>query len=138
MSIWTHITGCIRVDDMKMILQPNNKTDFSKIFVRNTWYHPNDNGNLPTGSEGSIDVEFIDRNDDESSDYMRVIALFGDLRDFDEEDCQNVIDWWYSIPQSLDNDCIIRQAVLQVSPENGKMIVLTEKDMNIKESKNEE
>ena len=138
MSIWTHITGCIRVDDMKMILQPNNKTDFSKIFVRNTWYHPNDNGNLPTGSEGSIDVEFIDRNDDESSSYMRTIALFGDLRDFDEEDCQSVIDWWYSIPQSLGNDCIIRQAVLQVSPENGKMIVLTEKDMNIKENEDEE
>lgn len=138
MSIWTHITGCIRVDDMKMILQPNNKTDFSKIFVRNTWYHPNDNGNLPTGSEGSIDVEFIERTDDDASDYMRAIALFGDLRDFDEEDCQSVIDWWYSIPQSLGNDCIIRQAVLQVSPENRKMIVLTEKDMNIKESEDEE
>lgn len=138
MSILTHITGCIRVDDMKMILQPNNKTDFSKIFVRNTWYHPNDNGNLPTGSEGSIDVEFIERTDDDASDYMRTIALFGDLRDFDEEDCQSVIDWWYSIPQSLGNDCIIRQAVLQVSPENGKMIVLTEKDMNIKENEDEE
>ena len=138
MSIWTHIAGCIRVDDMKMIFQPNNKTDFSKIFVRNTWYHSNDNGNLPTGSEGSIDVEFIDRADDEATDYIRAIALFGDLRDFDEEDCQSVIDWWYSIPQSLGNDCIIRQAVLQVSPENGKMIVLTEKDMNIKENEDEE
>lgn len=131
MSIWTHITGCIRVDDMKMILQPNNKTNFSKIFVRNTWYHPNDNGNLPTGSEGSIDVEFIDRTDDDASDYMRTIALFGDLRDFEEEDCQSVIDWWHNIPQNLGNDCIIRQAVLQVNPENGKMIILTEKDMNI-------
>ena len=69
---------------------------------------------------------------------MRTIALFGDLRDFDEEDCQSVIDWWHSIPQSLGNDCIIRQAVLQVSPENGKMIVLTEKDMNIKENEDEE
>ena len=138
MSIWTHITGCIRVDDMKMILQLNNKTNFSKIFIRNTWYHPNDNGNLPTGSEGSIDAVVIGRTDDDASAYMRSIALFGDLRDFDEEDCQSVIDWWYSIPQSLGNDCIIRQAVLQVSPENGKMIVLTEKDMNIKENEDEE
>lgn len=138
MSIWTHITGCIRVDDMKMLFLPNNKTDFSKIFVRNTWYHPNDNGNLPTGSEGSIDIEFIERTDDDASDYMRTIALFGDLRDFDEEDCQSVIDWWYNIPQSLGSDCIIRQAVLQVSPENGKMIILTEKDMNIKENEDEE
>lgn len=138
MSIWTHIAGCIRVDDMKMMFQSNNKTDFSKIFVRDTWCHPNNNGNLPTGSEGSIDVEFIERTDDDASDHMRTIALFGNLRDFDEEDCQSVIDWWYNIPQSLGNDCIIRQAVLQVSPENGKMIVLTEKDMNIKENEDEE
>ena len=131
MSIWTHITGCIRVDDMNMIFQPNNKTDFSKIFVRDTWHHPSDNGNLPTGSEGSIDVEFIDRTDDEASNYIRTIALFGDLRDFNEEDCKSVIDWWYNIPQSLGNDCIIRQAVLQISPEDGQTIVLTEKDMKI-------
>lgn len=98
MSIWTHVAGCIRVDDVKTILQPNNKTDFSKIFVRNTWYHPNNNGNLPTGSEGSIDVEFIDRTDDDTSDYMRTIALFGDLRDFEEKDCQSIIDWWHNIP----------------------------------------
>ena len=138
MSIWTHITGCIRVDDMNKVFHPALAIDLSKIFIRNTWHHPNINGNLPTGSEGSIDVEFIEKTDDNASDYMRTIALFGDLRDFDEEDCQSVIDWWYSIPQSLGNDCIIRQAVLQVSPENGKMIVLTEKDMNIKENEDEE
>ena len=74
MSIWTHITGCIRVDDMKMILQPNNKTDFSKIFVRNTWYHPNDNGNLPTGSEGSIDVEFIQMSTEVPTSEMKIVG----------------------------------------------------------------
>ena len=68
--------------------------DLSKIFVRNTWYHPNKNGNLPTGSEGSIDVEFIDRNDDESSSYMRTVAFFGDLRDFTQEDCEKIKEWW--------------------------------------------
>lgn len=133
MSIWTHITGCIRVDDMKMILQPNNKTDFSKIFVRNTWYHPNDNGNLLTGSEGSIDVEFIDRNDDESSSYMRTVAFFGDLRDFTQEDCQTIKDWWYNIPMQLGKGCSIRQAVLNVEPEDGESFLLTEKDMKIYE-----
>ena len=131
MSIWTHITGCIRIDDYKMIIQPNNKTDFSKIFVRDTWYHPNKKGNLPTGSEGSIDVEFIDRNDDGSLDYRRTVAFFGDLRDFGKEDCKEVVDWWYHIPEKLGNSCEIRQAVLQISPEDGQIIILTEKDMNI-------
>lgn len=131
MSIWTHITGCVRVDDIKMMFQPNNKTDFSNVFVRDTWYHPNSKGNLPTGSEGSIDVEFIDRNDDESSAYMRTITFFGDLRDFGKENCKEVVDWWYHIPESLGKSCMIRQAVLQISSEDGQMIVLTEKDMNI-------
>ena len=138
MSIWTHITGCIRVDDMKMILQPNNKTDFSKIFIRNTWYHPNDNGNLPTGSEGSIDVEFIERTNDNASDYMRTVAFFGDLRDFTQEDCQTIKDWWYNIPIQLGKGCSIRQAVLNVEPEDGESFLLTEKDMNIKENEDEE
>ena len=138
MSTWTHVTGAIRIDDMNKVFHPALAIDLSKIFIRNTWHHPNINGNLPTGSEGSIDVEFIDREENKASNYIRTVAFFGDLRDFDEEDCQSVIDWWYSIPQSLGNDCIIRQAVLQVSPENGKMIVLTEKDMNIKENEDEE
>lgn len=130
MSIWTHITGCVRVDDLKMVFQ-HKKTDFSNIFVRDTWYHSNSKGNLPTGSEGSIDVEFIDRNDDESTDYIRTVAFFGDLRDFGKENCKKVVDWWRHIPESLGKSCIIRQAVLQISPEDGQTIVLTEEDMNI-------
>ena len=83
--------------------------------------------------EGSIDVEFIDRNDDESSSYMRTVAFFGDLRDFTQEDCQTIKDWWYNIPIQLGKGCSIRQAVLNVEPEDGESFLLTEKDMKIYE-----
>lgn len=133
MSTWTHVTGAIRIDDMNKLFSSSGAIDLSKIFIRDTWYHPNKNGNLPTGSEGSIDVEFIDRNDDESSSYMRTVAFFGDLRDFTQEDCQTIKDWWYNIPIQLGKGCSIRQAVLNVEPEDGKSFLLTEKDMKIYE-----
>lgn len=137
MSIWTHVAGCIRIDDMNKLFSLSGGLDLSKIFIRDTWYHPNKQGNLPGGSEGSIDVEFIDRNDDESSAYMRTVTFFGDLRDFDKEDCQKIRDWWFHIPEKLGNSCGIRQAVLQIIPEDGQTIVLTEKDMNIIEENEE-
>jgi len=133
MSIWTHVTGAIRIDDMNKVFCPALAIDLSKIFIRDTWYHPNKNGNLPTGSEGSIDVEFIDREENESSNYIRTVVFFGDLRSFTQEDCQKIKDWWYNIPIQLGRGCSIRQAVLNVEPEDGESFVLTEKDMNIKE-----
>lgn len=137
MSCWTHVAGCIRIDDMNKLFSLSGGLDLSKIFIRDTWYHPNKQGNLPKGSEGSIDVEFIDRNDDESSAYMRTVAFFGDLRGFDKKDCQKIRDWWFHIPEKLGNSCGIRQAVLQIIPEDGQTIVLTEKDMNIIEENEE-
>lgn len=135
MSTWTHITGSIRIDDFNSFA--GKSTDFSKVFIRNTWDHRNSNGNLPTGSEGSIDVEFIERPENEGAEYQKTICFFGDLRDFNKEDCQNVKKWWYNIPDTLSKYCMIRQAVLQVQCEDGYECILTEKDMNIKEDEDE-
>jgi len=133
MSVWTHVAGCIRIDDMKKMGLLNNQKDeidLNKIFIRNTWNNPNDNGNMPTGSEGSIDVEITDRNE-EGTEYMRVVTLFGDLRDYGKKQCEELKKWWYDIPQKLGRDGYIRNAVLQVTPGDGESFVLTEKDMNI-------
>ena len=37
---------------------------------------------MPTGSEGSLDVEVIERNEDDSAAYLKTISIFGDLRRF--------------------------------------------------------
>lgn len=133
MSIWTHVAGCIRIDDMlKMGLFENQKQELNltKIFIRNTWENPNENGNMPTGSEGSLDIEITDRNE-EGTEYMRVVTIFGDLRDYGIEQCEELKKWWYNIPIMLGKDAYIRNAVLQVKPGNGKEFVLTEHDMNL-------
>ena len=72
MSTWTHVTGAIRIDDMNKLFSSSGAIDLSKIFIRDTWYHPNKNGNLHIGFEGRIAVESIDRNDDESSSYLLI------------------------------------------------------------------
>ena len=131
MSIWTHIAGTIRIDDMSNIFDSLKKKDLSKIFIRDTYYHSNPNGNLPSGSEGSIDVEFVERPEDKGTEYMKTIVFFGDLRDYDNNDCKEVKEWWYSIPRKLGKDCLIRQAILQVKPEDSEMFILTEEDMNL-------
>ena len=137
MSIWTHVAGCIRIDDYKAIISTTNKTDLEKIFIRDTYYNPNKNGNMPYGSEGSLDVEIIDRNE-EGAAYMRVVTIWGDLRDYDKNDCEDIKKWWYEIPQKLGKACGIRNAVLQVESEDGANFILTEKDMNIKEIEDNE
>lgn len=128
MSTWTHVAGIIRIDDMKALLT-RDKTSLDKIFIANTWYRRNKNGNLPTGSEGSLDVEIIDRNED-GTDYMRVVSIWGDLRDYSNKNCQEIKNWWYDIPQRLGKACSIRNAILEVEPEDGETFILTEKDMN--------
>ena len=124
MSIWTHITGTIRIDDF------DTMSNLSNIFIRDTWHNRNKNGNLPSGSEGSIDVEIIERNE-EGTEYMKTVAFFGDLRDFDSHKCQEVKKWWFEIPNRLKSG-YVRQAVLQVQCEDGYECILTEKDMNLK------
>lgn len=132
MSVWTHVAGTIRIDDLGVLIgQP---TDFSKVFIRNTWTHRNKNGNMPTGSEGSLDVEVIERNEEDSAAYFKTISIFGDLRDFDKEQAESIKEWWKTIPFRLKRGCVIREAVIRVYPEDGEAFVLTEMDMEEKSS----
>ena len=83
------------------------------------------------GSEGSLDVEFITRPNDDGIDYRKTIAFFGDLRGFEAADCDKVREWWKNIAIKLYQvKCIVRQAVLEINPENGETIILTERDMD--------
>lgn len=131
MSIWTHIVGTIRIDDSTLFFSNKGGVDLSNLFIRNTWENPNEHGNLPTGSEGSIDVEFITRPNDDGIDYRKTIAFFGDLRDFEADDCDEIREWWKNIAIKLHEvKCSVRQAVLEINPEDGKTIILTERDMD--------
>lgn len=134
MSTWTHVAGLIRVDNLSRLFSVSQSSkDLSEIFIKSTWDQPNESCNLPKGSEGSLDVEIITRNE-EGMEYMQEVAIWGDLRDYDSVDCEKIKEWWANIPEKLGKMCSIRNAVLLVSPEDGKVFILTEEDMNLLET----
>lgn len=122
MSIWTHVAGVIRVDCIRCICK---QPDFNKIFVRELWGE-NTSGacNMPMGSEGSLDFRVIENpNKDALAAYT--VVIFGDLRDFGVADIQTIEDWWGGV---LDQCGMIRQAILQIQPEDGDVKILEHKE----------
>lgn len=122
MSVWTHVAGVIRVDCIRGMTK---KPDFNKVFVRELW-NENTSGacNMPMGSEGSLDFRVIENpNKDAIAAYT--VVIFGDLRDFGVADIPEIEDWWNKV---LDQCGWIRQAILQIQPEDGDVKILEQKD----------
>ena len=122
MSVWTHVAGVIRVDCLRCI---GEQPDFNKIFVRELW-NENTFGacNMPRGSEGSLDFRVIE-NPDKDSIAAYTVVIFGDLRDFGSEDIFKIEKWWDRV---LEQCGMIRQAILQIQPEDGDVKILEQKD----------
>lgn len=120
MSVWTHIAGVIRVDCIRCISKP----DFNKIFVRCLWDENNKDCNMPMGSEGSLDFRVIE-NPDKDSLAAYTVVVFGDLRDFGVANIPEIEDWWNKV---LEQCGMIRQAILQIQPEDGEEKILKQKD----------
>lgn len=116
MSTWTHITGIIRVDD----LFGHKWKEFNEIFIENTFEKPSDKCNMPAGSEGSLRWNLI-TNPDDSSLAKYIIVLWGDLRDFGKDDIHEIQQWWDNV---LPKCGMVRQAVLQIQPADGKQVIL--------------
>ena len=116
MSVWTHVAGVIRVDSIRG-LTPAPK--FDKIFVKSLW-GDNNISNMPTGSEGSLDYRVIE-NPEESSIAAYTVVIFGDLRDYGADRTQDIKDWWERVLSEFD---MVRQAVLQICPEDGEPVIL--------------
>jgi len=96
MSVWTHINGSIRIDNI------SNKTRTSLATIDLALKK-----NIPTGSEGNIEYRISKIIDEDAQDVFQV-SIFGDLRDY--ENYQEVKEWFYSICDKFN----IRQAILQV------------------------
>lgn len=137
MSIWTHVAGTIRIDHLRS-LDINPIPDFDNIFKKFI-YNENVNYkvdyniqkqkwiecNMPKGSEESLDYRVIE-NPDENAICAYTVVIFGDLRDFGKDNINEIKDWWKN---TLSKFAMIRQAVLQIQPEDGETLILTEKDI---------
>lgn len=117
MSVWTHVAGVIRVDSIRG-LTPAPK--FDKIFVKSLWGDENIS-NMPSGSEGSLDYRVI-KNPDKSSMAAYTVVIFGDLRDYGADGTEDIKDWWEHVLSEFE---MIRQAVLQICPEDGESVILS-------------
>lgn len=137
MSIWTHVAGTIRIDHLHS-LDINPTPDFDNIFKKFI-YNENVNYkvdydiqkqkwiecNMPKGSEESLDYRVIE-NPDENAICAYTVVIFGDLRDFGKDNINEIKDWWKDTLSKFD---MVRQAVLQIQPEDGETLILTEKDI---------
>ena len=131
MSIWTHVLGVIRFDDGLMIeSNGKQKVDLSNVFISSSFYSPNENCNMPNGSEGSI--QYYIKEEDNTDGCSRQIVFYGDLRNFYNDDCPGIRKWWEGIPTLLGEDCWIRDAILSIDPEDGEPFILTNLDMKLK------
>lgn len=137
MSTWTHVAGIIRIDHLRSLdIKP--APDFDNIFKKfiydeNVDYEIDyDNQkqkwiecNMPKGSEESLDYRVIE-NPNKSSICAYTVVIFGDLRDFGKDDVNKIKEWWKDILSKFD---MVRQAILQIQPEDGETLILTEKDI---------
>lgn len=117
MSIWTHVSGTIRLDSIRFNKEDTlTKRDFDKIFKVCTWHKWNKNCNMPLGSEGSIQYSLW-TNPDLSHVASYQLTFRGDLRSYDNID--EIIEWWKSLTQKFKEigHLMIREGVLEAHVE---------------------
>jgi len=123
MSRWTHVTGMIRVDGLRISKELENiqmEKDIKKLLGEPKNYEAiewDDDGNpntkVPCGSEGSLNYE-IHLNTNFHQISAGYISIFGDLRDFGgRDDIMKIHDWFENACRGL----LVRQAVVEISDE---------------------
>jgi len=109
MSVWTHVAGIVRFDDIRII---NAKLDWLGEPVR--WEDDDEekwrNCILPCGSEGSLEYQIYE-NPDPCCVARWCVQFWGDLRDYDDE--EEIIDYFKKITK----DKWVRQGVFTIHVE---------------------
>lgn len=123
MSVWTHVAGIIRIDDIRI---GNTLPDFDKLIGKECqWESPieiwddtniNPQNYLPMGSEGSLEKS-VWINPDKSCMSSYTVSIFGDLRDY--ENSENIIEWFKNKINEINEIKGVRQAVI-ISETEGK------------------
>lgn len=124
MSVWTHVAGIIRVDELRLV--DDAKPDWDKIIGKElNWedpheiwadYDKNPEAFMPCGSEGSL-KKVIWENPDKSSLASYTVSVFGDLRDYDN--FAEIKEWFAGVCSKL----WVRDAVITANCELGTRFV---------------
>lgn len=123
MSTWTHVTGVVRVDAIRMGME--TEVNWDDIFGKeclweespSVWHdldeHPEKY--MPCGSEGTLQ-KTVWENPEKSCMAAYTVSIFGDLRDWYDVDA--IIDWFKRIVKD-ENLLWVRSAVITVT--NGQV-----------------
>lgn len=120
MSVWTHVSGIIRLDDWTFDESTrNNYDELTKMFKmsvsENNWKK---GCNMPCGSEGSLHYVVIPDADKSCVNFCQ-ISFWGDLRDYDSKDVDREFHQWLNkIVKKLEKkNYLVRQLVFLVESE---------------------
>lgn len=116
MSQWVHINASIRYDSLRLDEDDLN-TITSKL------------GQGPQGSEGGLNHS-IWTNSGSNAIAAYTVNIFGDLRDFDKEDINDIKDWFAYLTL---NTVSIRSAIMEIDIEYSATIILTSNGSRVKE-----
>lgn len=125
MSQCTHVAGCIRVDDIRLL---SGGIGLAGILGKPIRYYENgERGHptrLPCGSEGSLDyLIWVNPMTPHLAAYT--VSVFGDLRDYD--DVEEILRWLVRV--TINEGLVIRDAVLSVDVEfREKLLMVHRRD----------
>ena len=138
MSQWTHVAGIIRIDSMVGLL---GRLDTTERILRDrlgyTWNYDDlgnkardihiDNSHVPFGSEGSVQYEIVKTRSETGSGKHSLswghIAIYGDLRDFD--DPNEIYNWLGNALVDVNKDGIsIRDIIVSIVVEYSNQYII--------------
>lgn len=111
MSQWTHVAGCIRVDEI--CLEPSDHLA-TTTKLKQKFRNP------PSGSEGPIHYHVVRTGKDHSLAWG-LIYLWGDLRDFGDPEVPRIFKWLNKACSGL----IIRSCIVKIDVEFGPTYVIS-------------
>ena len=129
MSIWTHVSGVIRLDSLRVVydITPEINKCFKPVRFEDPikmW----EKCNMPRGSEGSLQY-MVQENPDESTIASHIVVIYGDLRDYGIDRETEIVTWWRKVLKQMNSlrGCVgVRNAVLSAKFEDGSTVVLDE------------
>ena len=120
MSIWTHVAGLVRLDKLKG-MNPITTSHIKSIFENMK----------PYGSEGPVEIAVVEHTHlDESAVVWCSVIIYGDLRDYEYKQVEEIKEWFTgTCDQLFPKGVIVRQAVMHIEVETGEDVILFHEDI---------